>query len=300
MSVQVMKPFFHGLDPSLYPVVAAWYAEHGGLLRDVDGAYRALGSRDLKDRLRMEALLEPCRPYLDAYMERKSVDERQALEELRHYARFLREVKAQMGCAGRPLAERMRQDLADLMKAYQDLIRPEAVLAGYACRFDTKGVHIDGYGEPIVSASLMRFYTTRLKEREEDEYAHYEEEQPEFAAPNECRLFAATIGPGVDREVSRLSDSGESYQALILNAIGAGAADMVALDLELYLNREVSEEKIRWRRFHVGYGDFDLKEQRRLFDLLDPSCIGIELNPSCIMIPEKSVSGIMALKRSLQ
>ena len=80
---------------------------------------------------------------------------------------------------------------------------------------------------------------------------------------------------------------------------GMISADMVAYDLELYVNRKNLEEKTRWRRFHVGYGDFDLKEQRRLFAILDPARIGIELNPSCIMIPEKSVSGIMALKRSL-
>ena len=48
----------------------------------------------------------------------------------------------------------------------------------------------------------------------------------------------------------------------------------------------------------MGYGDFKLEEQRRLFAILDPGRIGIELNPSCIMIPEKSVSGIVALKRS--
>jgi hypothetical protein len=258
MSIHVMKPFFHLLDPSLYPVVAAWYAEYEGLVRDVDAAFRSLGSEDLKNRLRQDALLKPCRPYLDAYMERAGVDEAQALGELRHYARFLREVKAQFGCAGRPLAERMREDLKEMFETYGELIRPEAVLARYACRFDSEGVRIDGYGEPIVSASLLRFYTTRLKAHEEEEYEQYEEEKPEFEAPAECYLFAATIGPGVDREVSRLSDAGESYQALMLNAIGAGAADMVAFDLELYVNRGKQEDRTRWRRFHVGYGDFDL------------------------------------------
>ena len=87
-----------------------------------------------------------------------------------------------------------------------------------------------------------------------------------------------------------------AYSSYSLNGIGAAAADMVGLDLELFFNRDPAGEGARWRRFHTGYADFRLEEQRKLFSLLDPGRIGIRLNPACIMIPEKSVSGIMALK----
>ena len=132
---------------------------------------------------------------------------------------------------------------------------------------------------------------------EEEEYAAYEREEPERPLPGECILFAATIGPGIDRETARLSEEGETYNALLLNGIGAAAADLVAVDLELYMNAREPPPEGRWRRFHVGYGDFHLEAQRILFDFLDPGRIGVTLTPACLMVPEKSVSGIMAAKK---
>ncbi|MHC4942701.1 MAG: vitamin B12 dependent-methionine synthase activation domain-containing protein [Planctomycetota bacterium] len=304
--IQLHDPFVHLLDPGLYPVVAGWYAGQESLFKDLESAYRATtsGTEALQDRVREDSFLKPCRTVLDAYMARAKASDRKngreerlkALGELRLYVRFFREVKAQIGCAGKPVNDRVREDLKGVFDEYVAMIRPAAVFGRFPCAFDEDGVRIEGLDHPFASKSLFRFYTTKWKKEEEEEYASYSGERSEFKPPEECFLFAATIGPGVDREVARLSDEGENYRALLLNAIGAGAADMVALDLELYLNDGFPSKERRWRRFHVGYGDFKLEEQRQLFARLDPSRIGIELNPSCLMIPEKSVSGIVALK----
>lgn len=311
-SARVLQPFAFRIQPHLYAEIAGWYAKNAELFKITNKAYRALEDApdSLQQQLREDALLKPCRDVLSTFMDLtgmslkgqdKQFDLRKvrvnALGALCDYGRFFREVKAQIGCAGKPLNERVRNDLLMFMKEYETMIRPAVVIGRYKCRFSEDRIEIDELGEPIISRNLHRFYTTRLKQKADQEYATYEKANSEFAPPEECFLFAATIGPDLDKEVHRLTDEGETYKALMLNGIGAGAADMVAYDLEHFINDKHAVEGARWRRFHVGYGDFDLKEQVRLFDLIKPSRINIQLTPTCLMIPEKSVSGIMALKR---
>ncbi|MFH2001239.1 MAG: vitamin B12 dependent-methionine synthase activation domain-containing protein [Planctomycetota bacterium] len=304
---QIIEPFAFRIQPHLYGEIAGWYAENADLFIQVDKAFRMLNGaqESLQQKLRENAILKPCSAVLAEFMALTSRenaydnrDERvRALGVLSDYGRFFREVKAQIGCAGKPLNERVRKDLHLFMKEYNALIQPAVVLRRFSCCFEKDRIRIDDIDDPIFSGNLYRFFTARLNKKPDEEYATYEKAASEFAPPEECYLFAATIGPGVDREVVRLSDAGETYKALMLNGMGAGAADMVAYDLEHFLNHTFPAKGVRWRRFHVGYGDFDLKEQRRLFTLLDPARIGIHLTPTCLMIPEKSVSGIVAVKR---
>lgn len=155
---------------------------------------------------------------------------------------------------------------------------------------------VEGMSEALQSRSLVRFYSTRLRKSEAEEYGAYEREETERPLPRECVIFAATIGPGVDAEVARLVEGGEPYRGLLLNGIGAAAADLVGVDLECFLNAEAPAPRGRWRRFHVGYGDFRLEMQRPLFGFLEPGRIGLALTSACLLVPEKSVSGIMAVK----
>jgi hypothetical protein len=307
-SVELLDPFVYCMDPAHYPLIASWFSDYPDLGKELEKAHQALRStaNDLQRKIRAASLLKACQEQIDVYLDlRKGRKEEPAedptlvaVQELCHYARFYREVKAQMGCAGRPLKQRMAEDLAELVAEYAPLIEPKAVFSPFACSFENNGVQLDRLETPFDSASLYRFYTSRLRTRDDDEYASYETEDPSSAPPVQCYLFAATIGSGIDRTVNRLSEEGESYQALLVNALGASAADMVAFDLELHLNHRLKPEPgTWWRRFHVGYGDFLLEEQRRLFALLTPDRIGIRLNDACLMLPEKSVSGLVALKR---
>jgi len=309
--MEVLNPFVFRVDPRFYPMAAAWYAKDGNV---IDGLRKALREMEAvepspEERDRGETLYPAGKysPLIDEFLsaEGSSIDEQdadaalKALSTINLHTRFLKEAKAQSGCAGRPLNDRMREDFSSLIKKYTPLIQPAAVISRFGFSIEGESVNISGLDRPIESKNLSRFFTSFSKRRAEQEYAPDDAESAQGPIPahEDCYLFAATIGPGVDTEVSRLLDSGESYNALFLNAIGAAAADIVALDLELFINSREPVEGRVWRRFHTGYGDFRVDEQRRLFRLLDPACINIKLNEACIMIPEKSVSGIMAPKK---
>lgn len=297
MAQTIKNPFSYKMIPALYPQIAAWYEKDADFFKTISEALQAAkdAETNLTSKLRLDAYLKPLNPLVND--KQKPLEE---LEDLYRYSKFFREIKIQAGCAGGDMPDKMRGDIRKLLEEHLGLIQPKAVFSTMPCAFSEQGFLVEGMEEPIHSTSLKKFFTTRAKKDVDQEYAGYEKEKSSMPPPDQCVLFAATIGPGVDDQVERYLDQQENYKALLLNSIGAGAADMIAMDLELYANHELFEpsKQHTWRRFHVGYGDFVLKWQKQLFQVIDPSCIQIQLNESCIMLPEKSVSGIIAKKRS--
>lgn len=113
---------------------------------------------------------------------------------------------------------------------------------------------------------------------------------------DEAILFAATIGMGIDRLISRYSRTSPS-RALVLQAIGAERIESLCNAFCCKLNTELSVEKKSLRtRVSPGYGDIPLLWQRDIFAVLDcPRKIGLSLNDSLLMSPSKSVTAIAGI-----
>ncbi|MCB9066911.1 MAG: hypothetical protein H6629_03765 [Calditrichae bacterium] len=95
---------------------------------------------------------------------------------------------------------------------------------------------------------------------------------------------------------------GDVFDAYLLNGIGGGAAEMVAFDLNLWVNDRFGDAKTpaRYQRFSP---DTAIGGERSAdhFSLLSPEeHIGVRLTEGDIMIPEKSTSGIMGAKIILE
>lgn len=111
-------------------------------------------------------------------------------------------------------------------------------------------------------------------------------------------LFVATIGTGVDLLLRKNSVMGVSKVA-IMQASGAAL-------IEEYCdkwNQEYSQEKeqkgfLTRPRFSPGYGDFSIQHQRDFFRLLNCSKkIGVTLTDSMLMVPSKTVSAVIGIKK---
>ncbi len=102
-------------------------------------------------------------------------------------------------------------------------------------------------------------------------------------------LFAATVGIGIDRLISKYSHISPS-RAVMLDAIGVER-------IEALCDEFCKEFEGARPRFSPGYGDLALDAQRDIFNILDaPKHIGISLNESLIMSPAKSVTAIVGIK----
>ena len=53
-----------------------------------------------------------------------------------------------------------------------------------------------------------------------------------------------------------------------------------------------SARRLTRKRFSAGYGDFSLENQWDIYTLLSLGSIGITMTPTCVLIPEKSVTAV--------
>ena len=109
-------------------------------------------------------------------------------------------------------------------------------------------------------------------------------------------VFAATVGLGIDRLISRYARVSPT-KALLFQAIGAERIESLC---EVFC-QELSEaqgEYLFHPRFSPGYGDLPLELQKDIFTLLDcPRRIGLHLNQSLLLSPTKSVTALVGREK---
>lgn len=109
-------------------------------------------------------------------------------------------------------------------------------------------------------------------------------------------LFAATVGLTIDRLIARYSVTAPA-RALMFDAIGGERIESLANTFNAYIIEEKKTAGLfTATRYSPGYGDFPLKAQREIFSVLNCSKnIGLTLNNSLLMSPQKSVSAIIGI-----
>ena len=101
-------------------------------------------------------------------------------------------------------------------------------------------------------------------------------------------VFAATVGHGIDRLITRYSRLSPA-RAVMLQALGAERIECLC-DLFCATSAPLT------RRVSPGYGDIPLSLQTDLCRLLDtPRRIGVTLSDSLLMAPTKSVTAIAGI-----
>ncbi|MCX5678670.1 MAG: hypothetical protein NTY76_06135 [Candidatus Omnitrophica bacterium] len=109
-------------------------------------------------------------------------------------------------------------------------------------------------------------------------------------------IFLVTIGPAIENEASRLMKTGESLSGYLLDRASSFAVESLADKLENHLRKEYrSKDKSVSMRLSPGYCDWPIEEQAKFDRMLDFSKIGVRLTESYMMIPQKSISGLIGI-----
>lgn len=111
-------------------------------------------------------------------------------------------------------------------------------------------------------------------------------------------LFALTLGDKVDEYIHSLKVEKKGITSAFLTEMVASLMLREASCLLLKHIRENETPKKGWGitcTYSPGEETWPLIEQKKVFNLLDVSPIGIELTDSCIMKPLKSISGVLGL-----
>jgi hypothetical protein len=109
-------------------------------------------------------------------------------------------------------------------------------------------------------------------------------------------VFLLTIGNHLEETVRQMAEDGLILQATVLDAIGSVAAEAVAD----FVHRRVGEVAraqglCTSLRFSPGYCDWGLCQQKMVFEAVGGDSAGIHLTEDCLMLPSKSVSGIIGI-----
>jgi len=109
-------------------------------------------------------------------------------------------------------------------------------------------------------------------------------------------VFVVTIGEEIERLATERMRAGQRLEGYTLDAIGSVATDAAADAFadHIQMNEAQPCEAITLP-FSPGYCGMSLDEQQTLFSVVDARPIGVELLPTLIMRPIKSVSGLLGI-----
>ena len=109
-------------------------------------------------------------------------------------------------------------------------------------------------------------------------------------------LFVATVGGGLTVRIRELFDRNEPALAVMLDAVASAAADRLTQLIGARFLACAGGDgtgRLRVLAYSPGYCGWHVTGQRALFERLQPEEIAVTLNPSCLMEPLKSVSGVL-------
>lgn len=114
-------------------------------------------------------------------------------------------------------------------------------------------------------------------------------------------LFICTCGLEYEAYQQRLKAENDMVRVFIADAFGSVIAEKCADEMEKNLQESI--EKLDWHhtnRFSPGYCGWHVSQQQKLFPLFEGETCGVRLTESSLMLPIKSVSGIMGVGKEVR
>lgn len=114
-------------------------------------------------------------------------------------------------------------------------------------------------------------------------------------------LFVCTAGTQFESFQRQLVREGDMVRTFIADALGSVIAEKTADSMERHLQESI--DKLHWHhtnRFSPGYCGWHVSQQQRLFPLFEGHTCGVVLTESSLMVPVKSVSGVIGLGRDVR
>jgi len=109
-------------------------------------------------------------------------------------------------------------------------------------------------------------------------------------------IFAASAGKGFVAWQKEIAEEGDIAKIYIVDVLGSIIAEKTADMMEVTLESVLDADMHHTNRFSPGYCGWHVREQKNLFGLFpDHHPCAILLTDSCLMLPIKSVSGVIGI-----
>ena len=112
-------------------------------------------------------------------------------------------------------------------------------------------------------------------------------------------VFVATVGNGYERWKNKVKD--DMVRAFFADSLGSVLAEASVAVMLARIEREMTDQGLFVSNsYSPGYCDWLLLEQRKLFSFFPAHFCGVTLTESCLMLPLKSVSGIIGIGKDVK
>lgn len=109
-------------------------------------------------------------------------------------------------------------------------------------------------------------------------------------------LFVVSAGPEPEILARTLLNEGNYLEGYITDMVASALVDSAADQIQEQVRKLAEDEGLHiTNRYSPGYCSWKVEEQQKLFSLFPRDTCGISLSESSLMIPVKSISGIIGM-----
>ncbi|MFH1715253.1 MAG: hypothetical protein ABH857_03555 [Elusimicrobiota bacterium] len=112
-------------------------------------------------------------------------------------------------------------------------------------------------------------------------------------------ILVVTIGDALCKEIDALIEQNRVADASIWDAIGSEAVEQSANFVNRLVKEEAgSEGSIITPRFSAGYGDWGIKNNKKIIDILGAERIGVSVNEYDMLVPNKTITAVIGWEKA--
>ncbi|WP_321494598.1 hypothetical protein [uncultured Desulfobacter sp.] len=177
------------------------------------------------------------------------------------------------------ISQRMMSEVDDWISHAADRIRLKAT----AC---IKDIQIDhGKGTVALKQSDTVFKS--------DKFTRF------LGEADQLLIMGITAGQAVADEIRQLQEDKRMTGAVIVDAAASEIVDEGFDWLMALYNKELIRERraLKLKRFSAGYGDFDIRFQADIYNMLKMETLGVSMTQTFILTPEKSVTAFCGISK---
>jgi hypothetical protein len=114
-------------------------------------------------------------------------------------------------------------------------------------------------------------------------------------------MFVCSIGKELEKWIKETEKNGDPTKSYIADTVASSVTEALADYLHDLIGDKMHQEGLNiTNRYSPGYCNWSVSEQQKLFSLLPEKFCGVELTNSSLMIPIKSISGIIGIGRDVK
>ena len=110
----------------------------------------------------------------------------------------------------------------------------------------------------------------------------------------------STVGNHLEEKVAELFAKNEYPKAIALDAVGTVASKFLSNYIKSLVCQEAKEQNFQTTKyFSPGSGDWDIHQQKNIFQIIPADKIGVKLTESYMMVPKKSLSWVIGIGKEI-